>query len=173
MNILYKGCTIRQCTTDDIDSIMALQKQVILDLEDKSLLRENNAEMFTSCVNFPNLTLGIFNPTEELVALGILCDMRGTNEDLSLGLLQHTVDVSANLKLIMVRKDFRGLGMQNKLMSLLEEYARNNGYTHLCTTVSPNNIHSLRNIENMGYVYDHSEEKYGGLLRSVLVKKLI
>lgn len=170
--MLYGGCIIRKCTVEDVDDIMELQRQIISEIDDKEILRENNREMFITCVQTPNFSLGVFNEDKELIAIAIFCDARGTDEDISKCLVKHNVDVAANFKLILVRKDYRGRGLQKSLMWILEKCAANCGYTHLCMTASPKNIYSISNSESMGYAYDHSEEKYGGLLRNIYVKNI-
>jgi len=168
----YRNCVVKKCTMDDIDSIMFLQEQIFSGLKDRSVLRENDRDGFAACLQEPNIVLGVFNEKKELVAIGIVFDGKGTKEDLSIGLQLHTVNVVANLKLVLVREDYRGRGFQKALMWLLEKWAYSVGYTHLCTTVAQNNMYSLDNMLAMGYEYDHSEVKYGGLERNVYVKDI-
>lgn len=167
----YSRLFIRKCTQLDLDKICDLQKEVLGELNDKEILRENTQDMFVKCVQTPNLTIGIFDGLE-LVGLAIFVDESGNDEDLSRDLVKHTVSLAVNFKLVIVRKEYRGNGFQNALMWILEKSAYNQGFTHMCTTVSDKNIYSLHNIQAMGYQYDHNALKYGGLSRKVFVKDI-
>ena len=165
-------CILRLCTPKDIDRIMELQKDIFAGLNDREILRENSREMLLSCLEAPHFTIGIFDREQVLAALAVLYDGRGSEEDLSLGLVNHKVSVPANFKLVLVRKEYRGRGYQRLLMGMLEKYAVSRGFTHLCATVSPKNLHSKANMQAMGYEYDHTQEKYGGVVRDVFVKNI-
>lgn len=162
---------LKQLTESEVDSIMAFQKEIIAGLPDKTLLRKNTREMFQQCVGRPNYTLGVYEG-EVLAALGILFDGSGTEEDLSVGLTKFQVKNAMNLKLIAVREPYRGNGLQRFLMGRLEDVAEDMGKEYLCATVSKDNVHSFQNLEAMGYVVDHEAEKYGGVTRCVVVKRI-
>lgn len=166
----YDEFFLRKCTIKDVDQIFDFQKEIISGLKDKEVLRENEKSKFEFCVQEPSLTVGLYRE-EELVAIGIFVVEQGI-EDLSLDLVCHKVDVSANFKLIMVKEEYRGNGFQRALMHILEKYAYSLGFTHLCTTVSEKNIYSLHNVKEVGYEYDHSALKYGELSRGVFVKDI-
>lgn len=166
----YNEYILRKCTVQDINQICELQKIIIDGLDNKDILRENERRMFEHCVQEPNLTVGVYDD-KELIAVAIFVIEQG-EEDLSLGLVCHEVNVPANFKLVMVKKEYRGNGFQRSLMWILEKYAYNNGVTHLCTTVSEKNTYSLHNIKEAGYEFDHNAVKYGGLSRCVFVKDI-
>lgn len=170
MRSKYNEYILRKCTVQDVDQICELQKIIIDGLDNKAILRQNERSMFEHCVQEPNLTIGVYDK-EKLIAVAIFVIEHG-DEDLSLELVCHEVDVSANFKLVMVKKEYRGNGFQRALMWILEKYAYNNGFTHLCTTVSEENTYSLHNVKETGYEYDHNAVKYGGLSRCVFVKDI-
>lgn len=166
-----KKLNVRILNKNDIQSIMNLQESIIFNLENKELLRKNTQEMFESCVKEPNISLGVFDE-DNLIALAIGVDARGTEEDLSIGLLSHTVECPFNYKLTMVDKAYRGIGIQRKLIKLIEKYAFLKGYTDLCATVSEDNIYSLNNMLASGFERDHEAIKYGTLKRTIMCKKI-
>ena len=167
----YSNYILRRCVEGDVKTICELQRNVIESLEDKELLRENTREMFEHCIKDPNLSIGVFRG-DELVAVAILVDEKNNKEDLSLNLVKYHVNNAANLKLVMIKKEYRGNGLQSALMWIIEKIAFNRGYTHLCTTVSPKNVHSTNNIKSAGYKYDHSAIKYEYLARDIYVKDI-
>jgi len=166
-----KELSIKKCSENDIDDILNLQEYVIDHLEDKSVLRRNTKAMFLHCMQEPNLTLGVYHQNE-MIALSIFVDERGTSEDLSTNIKKEANDVCANFKLVIVRDDFRGRHLQSNLMWILERYAYEHGYTKLCTTVSPDNLYSLNNIEKLQYQFELEAVKYGGLRRYLYVKDI-
>ncbi|ORX60749.1 hypothetical protein BCR36DRAFT_340543 [Piromyces finnis] len=169
--MLNKELFIKKCTETDVDDILSLQKDVIDHLVDKSVLRCNTKEMFIHCVKEPNLTLGVYH-NNSLIALSIFVDEKGTAEDLSINIKKDDNDVCANFKLVMVKDKYRGMHLQINLMWILERYAYENGYTKLCTTVSPDNKYSLSNIEKSSYKFEMEVKKYGGLNRYLYVKDI-
>lgn len=171
MKMEYSRFVLRKCREQDIVNIMAFQKEIIEGLDNKELLRENSRTMFEQCIAEPDLTLGVFDGIE-LVAIVIFVNERGSIEDLSIGLEKHVVDAAANMKLVMVKEEYRGNEFQKALMWIVEKHAYNRGITHLCTTVSKDNKYSLKNIWESGYEYDQSTIKYGGLSRELYVKNI-
>lgn len=167
----YDEIMTHVCTADDVGEILKLQAEVIEGLEKKELLRRNTREMFEHCVQRPNLTIGLFHQ-DKLIAVGIMVYEKDNSEDLSADLEKFEVGKAANFKLVLVKKEYRGLGLQRALMQLIERYAYAQGYTHLCATVSKENQYSLKNIVSEGYQYDHSAVKYGGMNREVYVKDI-
>lgn len=171
MNIPYDKLKIHKCSISDVEHIMELQKEIFEGLTNTEILRKNTIDTFTECAKTPNLTLGIWD-ADTLIAVAIFVDASGTEEDLSSDLVSCIPKKSANIKLVMVKEKYRGNNMQQIMMLILERYAFERGYTHLCTTVSEKNIYSLQNIIQVGYQFDHNAIKYGGLSRKVFVKDI-
>ena len=162
---------LRQCQLSDLQTVIDLNETVYTALPDKSVLRHNSPEMMASCLEEPNVTLGIWDD-DLLVAIGVLYVPQCIEEDHF-----HDLDLqgdfkSANQKLFLVREGYRGLGMQGKLIREVEKIAITKGYNLLCTTCAPNNEFSINNFLKEGYVYAKTEEKYGGLIRNLYYKIL-
>ncbi len=178
---------------NDVDLMVELQQIILDEVKEKGkegLFRENTRGMFELCVQSPNHSVGIFDG-DKMIALGILFDGLGTDEDLSTDLVKHDVrgkvsrrykstdlkdktiqHISANMKLTLVHPDYRGMGLQIMLLNKLEALAKFFGYTHLCCTISPDNAPSISNVEKCGYEFDHKALKYGGLTRNIYVKEI-
>ncbi len=162
---------IRPLTGADLDAVMELQDVTISGLKDKTILRKNSPEIFAQALSERNIALGVF-VENDLIAIGIAVDPVPPETDLRVNLDKFSVDKAMDLKLIIVKEEYRGNGLQRKLIRLLEEEALSRGFTHFCTSVSPDNPHSFNNFLAMGYEFDHQEELYGGLLRNIYVKEL-
>lgn len=167
----FNNLYIRPCVRNDLNSVLALQDDVFRILPDETLLRRNTPELLALGLTYPNLTVGVFDG-QMLVAIGMLVDPKPPETDLRIGLQRFSVDKALDMKLVMVHGDYRGHGFQKALMWISEKMAYMNGCTHLCTSVSPDNRFSLRNVSAMDYQFDHTEELYNGLLRNVYVKKI-
>lgn len=162
---------LRQCQPADLQVIIDLNEAIYAALPDKSVLRHNSPEMIASCLEEPNVTLGVWDG-DLLVAIGMLYVPQCIEEDHF-----HDLDLqgdykSANQKLFLVRDRYRGLGLQRRLIREVEKTAVARGYNLLCTTVAPNNDFSINNFLKEGYVYVKTEMKYGGLVRNLYYKVL-
>ena len=162
---------IRKCNLSDFQSVVDLNETIYAALPDQSVLRHNSPEMIASCLEEPNVTLGIWDG-ELLVAIGMLYVPQCIEEDHFHDLELEGSYKSANQKLFLVREGYRGLGLQRQLIREVEKIAMSRGYNLLCTTVAPNNTFSINNFLAEGYVYAKTEQKYGGLVRNLYYKKL-
>ena len=160
-----------RCTLADFDAVIELNETVYAALSDKSMLRHNSPEMIASCLEEPNVTLGIWDDNL-LVAIGMLYVPQCVEEDHFHGLDLQGDYRSANQKLFLVREGYRGLGLQRRLIREVEKVAIKRGFNLLCTTVAPNNEFSINNFLKEGYVYAKTEMKYGGLERNLYYKFL-
>ncbi len=158
---------------DELEKIMQLQKDCFAVLENHDWLRRNTEETFRLCLKRPNYCLGCFEG-EHLAALGILqiCNEDKENLGYQLDYPPERVSEVGNMKLVLVDPAYRGNGLQRQLMDRCEKNARRKNIRVLATTVHPDNVYSVHNIEKCGYVYHSRHEKYGGLIRSLYDKNL-
>lgn len=161
MKIQFDNFIIKQCTTSDLNEILVIQNETLVDLSSVDILRENTLQMLEECLCPPHLTLGAWYKGE-LAAFSVLYYPHDDKENLSIHL--KSMDVSglktANNKLCIVRKDFRGNSLQYHLGLILECHAVRTGTKLLCATVSPKNSYSINNILRLGYVYNRMLNKY-------------
>lgn len=162
---------VRLCQLSDLQAVIDLNEAIYAALPDKSILRHNSPEMIVSCIEEPNVTLGVWEG-DTLIAIGMLYVPQCIEEDHFHDLGLEGEYKSANQKLFLVREGYRGLGLQRKLIREVEKIAMARGYNLLCTTVAPNNGFSINNFLKEGYVYAKTEEKYGGLVRNLYYKVL-
>ena len=96
--------------------------------------------------------MGAFH-CDELVGFGVLYFAGDGSENL----VQHAYDTVddydcyANMKLVIVKRKYRGHGLQRSIMSSLENIAAQREVREVFATVSPENIHSEANLLAMGY----------------------
>lgn len=162
MKIPFEKFKITYLTKDNLDAVLELQEDTFSKLPSEDLLRRNSPEMFLACFEKPHRSIGAWFEGE-LAAICILYVPDDPKEDLSLSLqgLNSKGMKSANYKLCIVRDKYRGNRLQYRLGELIENEARKQGIALMCTTVSPDNPHSIRNMLSLGYRYNRTLEKYG------------
>ncbi len=173
-----------------------MQQDVFDELKDKSLLRYNDLNTFKDCME-NHFTLGLFSH-ENLIAFGILY-FHSLKEQLINSLQCYSTDFRyllksnskykrnyytnfsfsyqfkvkiATIKLIIVKKEFRGNHYQRCIIQKLEQQAKKLSYKILICSVSPDNIYSLNNFLLENYRIVDNKLLYGGLKRFILVKRL-
>lgn len=67
----------------------------------------------------------------------------------------------------------RGHGLEYKMIAFAEKLIDASKYGYSFATVAPENIASLKSLEKNGYQVMATKEKYGGMMRCVMLKKLI
>ena len=166
--------TFKRCDISHLEDLLAIQEEAFSLLEDDRLLRRNSEEMLASCLGEPHITIGVFDG-ERMAAFGVLYIAGDSTENLGrkIGLCEEEALATANYKLVIVRPEYRGKGLQRTLAGLLEDEARKLGFRHICSSVSPYNLHSARNFEAAGYVRRGHAVLYGGLERDIFYKSLV
>lgn len=81
-------------------------------------------------------------------------------------------ELVAHMESAAVRPEFRGMGIQKKLMKKGEEMLANTEYTYLMGTAHPDNVYSVNNFRQLGYEIIAKENKYGGLSRYVFYREI-
>ena len=72
-----------------------------------------------------------------------------------------------------VLPEHRGYHLESKMISFAEKLIDVSKYTYSFATVAPENLASLKSLERNGYQVMVTKEKYGGLMRCVMMKKLV
>ena len=157
------GFEIRSCGLEQLETILAIEREAIASLERPDLLRRNTLEMWQKCLQPPHLCLGVW-AGEEMAAYAVLyVPQPGDGEDLSrlLTKVDGSAYRSANFKICIVRPQWRGQGLQVKLGQRLYDEACPRRINLLCSTASPYNQPSVRSLQRLGYQPDHIVTKYG------------
>lgn len=104
-----------------------------------------------------------------------LTDIPGMDErnmGYDLGYTKEQLEHTAHMDMAAVRPEYRGFRLQDRLMEACEEELGKRGFTYLLATVHPDNRYSLDNVRKRGYQIMATKEKYGGLQRHILCKKI-
>lgn len=94
------------------------------------------------------------------------------NYGYELNLPEEKLRQVVNMDTVAVHPDYRGMGLQKKLIHEAEESLRPRGKQILLCTVHPDNVYSLRNMLALGYGIQIRKPLYGSI-RLILRKDLL
>ena len=170
----WVNLTLKRLTMAYIDQIMALQEEIMEQLEDQQLYVPSNREEVQSHFSTEGVLLGYVTEENELVAL-VIYVKRGysdSNYGYDVGLKGEDLLKVGQVDTVLVKDAYRGNNLQYKMCSYLEEIAKEKQTPILCATASPYNTFSVNNFLKLGYEVKKDKLKYGGLRRYVLMKNL-
>ncbi len=78
----------------------------------------------------------------------------------------------AHMESAAILPDFRGHGIQKKLIAAAEKQVRDMGFRYSLCTVHPDNLPSFRSLVSLGYQVADTKLKYSGKLRHIMKKEL-
>lgn len=164
--------TVRTCTTADLSSILALQKEVIHTLTETSFLQPLTKEEFLHILSEHGMMLGAFHEGELIAFRALLIpnndEADHLGEDAGINREEWTKVIYSEIS--NVKPSFRGNGLQRILGELIIGEIDSKQFRYVCATVAPFNIASLLDKFAHGLKVVSLKEKYEGLLRYILVK---
>ena len=83
------------------------------------------------------------------------------NYGYDLGLTEEELLCVVHMDNVAVHSDYRGNGLQRKLVQIAEQSLAGTGKKILLTTVHPENRYSLNNMKSQGYVFQMLLDKFG------------
>ena len=176
MKIEQEKITYKPLDIESIPLLLEIQEETFEFAQannvDPDFLRRNTYETLAVCFGGQSLVLGAYYENE-LIAFGILYVAGKTDENLAKDIDGvQDVTTNANVKLTIVRPDYRGNSLQYELISRLEAHAAEQGFSWLSSTVSPANPWSQHNLKRCGFEVHKILKKYGGMQRILFVKKI-
>ncbi len=155
-----------------LDDLISIQDEAFKFIENEEILRKNSRSVLLDCLT-NHYTLGAFHKNK-LVAFSILFFGKDTKENLghNLDLDSSLLSSVVNVKLIIVKKHYRGHSLQFIFINKLEKIAKTMGYKILAATISPLNIYSIKNFLKADFIFHKETLKYGGLKRNIYYKTI-
>ena len=166
-----QAVTLRRCTPVKAPAVFALQNEVRAAMPHPEQFVPDTQENITAYLAH-DLCLGVFDG-ERLGAYFILryCGQSEHNYAAFLGIPQAEWDHWANADSAVVHPDWRGNGLQRKLLEAALPLLRP-GIVGIGATVSPENQYSLNNALACGFAIAARREMYGGYDRYLLKKRI-
>ncbi|MEK4484113.1 GNAT family N-acetyltransferase [Psychrobacillus sp. FSL H8-0484] len=167
-----KEYVVRELTIDHVDDIFRIQDIVLGSLENNDFLSPLTKEEYEGSIA-NRLMVGVF-VEEELIAFRALAlpEIDEHHLGFDIGLKAEQLDKVVYQEITNVHPDYRGFGLQKKLGNIAMELLDATPYTHVCATVAPFNIASLKDKLSQGMVIGALKKKYEDMLRYVFYKKL-
>lgn len=172
-NTLENG-VIRLVKNDELDKVMDLQDKVIEWLPNKDLYYPTSKESIMRFTGEMGEIVGCFNENNELIGMGVYCKLGKDKENYGYDINISGDDLLkvAQVESTIVHKAYRGNKLQVKICGIIEDLAKKENMNLIMSTVSPDNPHSLNSFIKREYKIEKEKEKYGGLRRCILSKKL-
>ncbi|GAB6170221.1 hypothetical protein JCM1393_26810 [Clostridium carnis] len=160
---------------DYLDKIMELQYEIFDELENKELYAVSTKDEFKEYMLEKGIILGIVEKnTKSLIAMGVYGHLKydKNNYGYDIELSYENLIKVCQVESTVVKKCYRGNGLQKLLCKEIENIAIKNKTPIIMATASPLNEYSLNTFKSLGYEIVKEKLKYGGLRRYVLLKKL-
>ena len=167
-----KDYVVRTLKEDSVEDILRLQDLVLETLINNDFLSPVTKEEYEDFVS-KSLMVGVF-VEDKLIAFRALAIPEIDEHHLGydIGLQTEQLDQVVYQEITNVHPDYRGYGLQKKLGAIVMELLDASPYTHVCATVAPFNIASLKDKLSQGMVIGALKNKYADMLRYVFYKKL-
>lgn len=167
-----KDYVVRVLKKDSVEDILRLQDLVLGTLINNDFLSPVTKEEYEDFVS-KSLMVGVF-VEDKLIAFRALAIPEIDEHHLGydIGLKTEQLDQVVYQEITNVHPDYRGFGLQKKLGAIVMELLDASPYTHVCATVAPFNIASLKDKLSQGMVIGALKNKYADMLRYVFYKKL-
>lgn len=161
--------TARPLTPADVEAIYALHLEVVSHMRAPGLVRRDSRDYFAAHVDGAGFILGAFSG-ERLIGYGLSSFPRDPAENygVPLGVPSDQLPLVGQLEGAAVSVDHWGRGLHFLLAGWRAVCLADSGYRHICATVAPGNVWSLRNLLRTGLVIRAVGHLYGGLLRFIL-----
>ena len=162
----------KQLTIDFLDDILNLQNVIYKQMADQSLYATlSREELIESLVD--DFAVGVFCD-DELVAFSLTVLNRDSSRNLA-SYQNYKYQEVCTFEAVMVSSKYRGLKIQNQLISKSIEYIKKlkMDIKYISSTVAPNNKHSLNNFMELGfYIANEGLTMYDGLIRVIVTYKI-
>lgn len=169
---MNKGIILRRAYPSEAEIIADLMTEVHERLTDKSLFVCDNLDFIREHIQNSGMAVAAFS--EDRMIGCMLVRFPGGEED-NLGLdvgLTDELDRVAHMESSAVLPEYRGRGLQYRMIMFAESLIDKDRYDVFMSTVSPYNAASCRSFEKAGYSAVLTKEKYGGYLRRIYMKRL-
>jgi ribosomal protein S18 acetylase RimI-like enzyme len=162
---------IRLAQKEDVTQIYNVIGIVESAITDKNLFVADDLESINQHISNKGFTL-LAEYDNSIIAFLIVRIPREEKDNLGLDIgLEYDVLLKiAHMESVVVLPQYRGKGLQSKLLHEAERLLLCKGYTHFLATVYPDNNFSLNNFINLGYKVMKTTVKYGGKKRHILLK---
>ena len=164
---------IEKANLADLTEIMAIMEEAVSLLPDSSWYVDDNASFVRKHIENTGFILKAHTGKE--IAGFLIIRFPAMEEDnlgRCLSFSKKDLLQTAHTESVAVRPSFRGQNIQSLLIKHGETILQNMEYHHLMASVHPDNQASLISFLRCGFEIKDTVEKYGGLKRHILYKRI-
>ncbi len=166
---------VEKATLDNITEIIDFENSILRVLPNPHLFQGHDSETLKEeLLAGDDIILVRHTERKNIMSMLVFTHPRDCEHNLALDSNLENEDImkTAVVNVIAVHPDYRGMGIQRYLLKLADKLAKDCGAKFLAATVSPENVHSLKNLLNKGYEIKNEKLKYGGKNRYIMLKVL-
>ena len=156
---------LRKGTKEDAQTFVDLLQKVHADMEHKEWFYLDPPEETKEKIVASQLQMWVAMDGDTMAAAFsvIFPGLEANNYGYDLKLSQEQLMNVVNMDTAAVHPDYRGMGLQKKLMQMAEQELQRTGRKILLCTIHPDNHHSLQNVLDQGYTIQAKRSKYGSI----------
>lgn len=164
---------IELLSVEHLDEVLRLNRLIYKLLPNQQVLSlDTYEEMYEDLVR-DGVVLGVFDDNNRIIAYRYASFPGLEDRNLAYDFdFPVELEKVCQLETTIVHPDYRGNNLQNKLVKITIDIAKERGYTDLTCTVSPYNYYSLKNIMKNDMKIRALKPKYQDLVRFVLHGKI-
>lgn len=165
---------IRLCTSKDVKDIFNIQNIVIENFKDeeKGYFLPFKEESYMRIVNDPINDGEIYGAfLENKMVAWIFLSVSDRMKEIR-NYIPNIEGKCADIDGVIVLPEYRGNGLQKKLINFLENRAKEKGITNIVAEVTFGNERSLNNLKELGYEIKTWYQKDENIKRYILLKRL-
>ncbi len=164
---------IRELDLSYLDEVVSLNEDILNKLENKEIYARTTRDEFYEYLTEKGKIIGCI-VNGKLIAMGIYGVLKNNekNYGYDLDMNEEEVLTVCQIEATVVSKEFRGNRLQKKICEVIEKIAKKDKMKIISATASPINSYSVNTFFNLGYEIYKEKEKYGGLRRYILMKRL-
>jgi ribosomal protein S18 acetylase RimI-like enzyme len=165
--------TIRKGTIEDTEKLIQLLQEVRQGMSNQEWLYLDAPEDVRQAMTDGTMQLWVAEDGVRFAGIFFILipGLAEYNYGYDLGLSRDELLSVVHMDTVAVHPDYRGLGLQKRLMQEAEKYSAELGERILLATVHPDNRYSLENFLRQGYTIERQLPKYGSV-RCVLRKDI-
>lgn len=159
---------------NDVQDIYDLMRKVYERLEDKTLFVLDSLEYVNAQITKEGFAVIARNKDESMVGAFIFRypHMEEDNLGRDIQLADEQLNRVVHMESAVVLPEYRGGGLQSKMLQYAEKLIDKNRYKYFMATVSPDNPASYKSLEKNGYKCMTTKEKYHGKIRRIYLKEV-
>ena len=171
-----KNFLIRKYTSKDVTPVRCLIEQVWREIPVKEWFAVDDSDYLVQILSQEHTCImeAVDATTNQLAAVFVFTFPEVGTDNLGLDLDLEEVEQRkvVHMDIAATLPEFRGYGLQYRLMDCAEQMLATTEMKYLMCTVHPENVFSRKNVEKLGYQLVKIGVKYGGMPRCTYLKKM-